>query len=95
MFKWIKPYYGWMILSCIIMLFASVISLLSPYLTRMAIDKAIPEKNYKLLIILSIILFASLSTHRTVPCVHSYTPLVETAFVKRLIMNLVFAIQHQ
>ncbi|MCQ2588442.1 MAG: ABC transporter ATP-binding protein/permease [Treponema sp.] len=59
MFKWIKPYYGWMILSCIIMLFASVISLLSPYLTRMAIDKAIPEKNYKLLIILSIILLVS------------------------------------
>lgn len=59
MMKWIKPYLGWMILSCVIMLFASAISLLSPYLTRMAIDQAIPAKNYKMLFILGGILLVS------------------------------------
>ena len=59
MFKWIKPFSGWMILSCIIMLAASAISLLSPYLIRMAIDQAIPAQDYKKLIILSAILLIS------------------------------------
>lgn len=57
--KWIKPYASKMILSCIIMLLASGISLTSPYLIRMAIDKAIPSKNFKMLIILSVILLLS------------------------------------
>ena len=39
---WIKPYKWWMVLACIIMLLASGISLVSPYLIRMAIDVAIP-----------------------------------------------------
>lgn len=42
MMKWIKPYSKYMILACVIMLFASAIGLLSPYLIRMAIDTAIP-----------------------------------------------------
>ena len=42
MMKWIKPYAGWMVLSCLLMLLASGIGLLSPYLIRMAIDQAIP-----------------------------------------------------
>ena len=42
MMKWIKPYAGWMALSCVLMLLASGIGLLSPYLIRMAIDEAIP-----------------------------------------------------
>ena len=37
--KWIKPYRGWMIFSCFLMLLSSAISLTSPYLIRMAIDK--------------------------------------------------------
>lgn len=57
--KWIKPYTKWMVLSCIIMLVSSAISLTSPYLTRMAIDKAIPNKDYKMLAIISAILLAS------------------------------------
>lgn len=59
LFKWIKPYRGKMILSCFIMLFASGISLTSPYLIRMAIDKAIPAQNYKMLIIIASVLLAS------------------------------------
>lgn len=43
MMKWIKPYWAYMFLACFIMLLASAIGLLSPYLTRMAIDKAIPD----------------------------------------------------
>ncbi|MCR4743556.1 MAG: ABC transporter ATP-binding protein/permease [Treponema sp.] len=42
MMKWIKPYWGFMVLACIIMLLASAIGLISPYLIRMAIDTAIP-----------------------------------------------------
>ncbi len=59
MMKWIKPYMGWMVLSCVIMLVASAISLLSPYLIRMAIDKAIPAADFKMLYILSGILLAT------------------------------------
>lgn len=59
LFKWIKPFTGWMILSCVIMLLCSAISLCSPYLTRMAIDQAIPTANYRMLIIISVILLVS------------------------------------
>ena len=57
--KWIKPFAPWMILSCVIMLVSSAISLASPYLTRMAIDRAIPEKNIKMLVIISVALLLS------------------------------------
>ena len=54
MLRWIKPYSWWMVLACVIMLVASGISLLSPYLIRMAIDVAIPAANYSLLIKISV-----------------------------------------
>ena len=54
MMKWVKPYAWWMVLSCFIMLLASGISLLSPYLIRMAIDQAIPAADYNLLIKISV-----------------------------------------
>ncbi len=57
--KWIKPYRGWMIFSCFLMLISSAISLTSPYLIRMAIDKAIPAQDFKMLVILASILLAS------------------------------------
>ena len=56
MIKWIKPYAWWMVLACIIMLVASGISLLSPYLIRMAIDTAIPAADYNMLIKISVFL---------------------------------------
>ena len=59
LFKWIKPFAGWMILACFLMLLSSAISLTSPYLIKMAIDKAIPNKNFRMLIILSSILLLS------------------------------------
>jgi ATP-binding cassette subfamily B protein len=54
MLKWIKPYAWWMVLACIIMLVASGISLISPYLIRMAIDQAIPAADYNMLIKISV-----------------------------------------
>ena len=54
MLHWIKPYAWWMVLACVIMLVASGISLISPYLIRMAIDQAIPAANYNLLIKISV-----------------------------------------
>lgn len=57
--KWMKPFSKWMVLSCILMLLSSVISLTSPYLIRMAIDKAIPTKDIRLLVIISIALTLS------------------------------------
>lgn len=56
MLKWIKPYAWWMVLACVIMLVASGISLISPYLIRMAIDQAIPAANYNMLIKISVFL---------------------------------------
>lgn len=56
MMKWVKPYAWWMVLSCFIMLLASGISLLSPYLIRMAIDQAIPAADYGMLVKISIFL---------------------------------------
>ena len=69
LFNWIKPYKGKMILSCVIMLLASAISLVSPYLIRMAIDEAIPNENIRLLVILSVILLLCiiLSLQFTIP----------------------------
>ena len=49
--RWMKPFSKWMVLSCVLMLLSSVISLTSPYLIRMAIDKAIPNENIKMLVI--------------------------------------------
>ena len=57
--KWIKPYTSWMLLSCFLMLLSSAISLTSPYLIRMAIDKAIPEGNIRLLVIIAVIITLS------------------------------------
>lgn len=59
LFKWIKPFGGWMALSCFLMLLSSAISLTAPYLTRMAIDQAIPAKDIKMLVIISVILLVS------------------------------------
>ncbi len=56
MMKWVKPYAWWMVLSCFTMLLASGISLLSPYLIRMAIDQAIPAADYGMLVKISIFL---------------------------------------
>lgn len=55
--RWIKPYSAKMVLSCALMLFSSALALTSPYLIRIAIDTAIPNKDIKLLIILSAIMF--------------------------------------
>lgn len=52
-FKWIKPYRMNMIKACICMLFASGVSLASPLLIKLAIDKAIPNSDFRLLFILS------------------------------------------
>ena len=57
--RWIKPFGGWMALSCLLMLISSAISLTAPYLTRMAIDEAIPAKNIKMLVIISVVLLVS------------------------------------
>ena len=62
MLKWIKPYAWWMVLACVIMLVASGISLISPYLIRMAIDQAIPAANYNMLIFSSMELQKSCTT---------------------------------
>ena len=59
LFKWIKPFSKWMILSCVLMLLSAGISLTSPYLIRMAIDDAIPQKNFRMLVIISVALTLS------------------------------------
>ena len=52
--RWMKPFSKWMVLSCVLMLLSSVISLTSPSLIRMAIDKAIPNENIKMLVIIQL-----------------------------------------
>lgn len=57
--QWIKPFAAKMTLCCVLMLLSSAISLTSPYLIRLAIDNAIPQKNMTMLIIISSILCLS------------------------------------
>lgn len=59
LFSWIKPFKGKMILSCFIMLLASLISLTSPWLIRKAIDEAIPAANIKMLVVIAGIVLVS------------------------------------
>lgn len=54
---WIKPYSLQMIVACLIMLVAAALSLMSPYLIRIGIDKAIPQKDFKQLVIIAAIIF--------------------------------------
>ena len=83
--KWIKPYTGWMILSCVIMLVSSAISLCSPYLTRMAIDKAIPNANYRMLVIISgALLFSTL----IVRILLAQTLKIMTRVAQKIIVNI-------
>ncbi len=57
--RWIKPFSGWMFFACVLMLISSAISLTSPYLIKMAIDKAIPARDLRMLIILATVLLLS------------------------------------
>lgn len=52
-FHWIKPYKKQMILACIMMLSSAGISLTSPLLIKIALDKAIPSEDFKMLGIIS------------------------------------------
>ena len=58
LFRWIKPYRRQMALACVVMIAASVISLASPYLIKLAIDDAIPSGNIRMLVLLSSLLLA-------------------------------------
>ncbi|MBO6100602.1 MAG: ABC transporter ATP-binding protein, partial [Spirochaetaceae bacterium] len=59
LFHWIKPYKKQMILSCLAMLAASAVSLISPLLIKLAIDKAIPQKNMHMLFGLAALLLCN------------------------------------
>lgn len=59
LFHWIKPYKKQMILSCLAMLAASGVSLISPLLIKLAIDKAIPQKNMHMLFGLAALLLCN------------------------------------
>ncbi len=59
LFHWIKPYKKQMILSCLAMLAASGVSLISPLLIKIAIDKAIPQKNMHMLFGLAALLLCN------------------------------------
>ncbi len=53
LFQWVVPYKKQMITACAFMMLSALASLSSPYLIRMAIDKAIPEKNITMLFALA------------------------------------------
>lgn len=59
LFKWMRPYTKYMVLSCVLMLTSSVISLFGPYLSKLAIDEAIPVGDIKKLIIIASLMLAS------------------------------------
>ena len=59
LFHWIKPYKKQMLLSCIAMLAASGVSLISPLLIKLAIDKAIPQRNMHMLFGLAALLLCN------------------------------------
>jgi ATP-binding cassette, subfamily B, multidrug efflux pump len=60
MLGYLKPFKGKVIATVLLMLTASVMALLGPYLVKIAIDSKIPAKDYSGLILLSIIYLATL-----------------------------------
>ena len=61
--KYVAPYTGRLILVVLSMLLVSVLGLLPPYFIGIVLDTCLPEKNYKLLLILGILLiFANIIT---------------------------------
>ena len=53
--KYIKPHRGLMIKTVLVMILCAVMSLIGPYILKETIDRAIPENNIKLLLILALI----------------------------------------
>ena len=43
----LKPHSGWIIISVILLLIASILQLLGPLLTRQAVDQYVSQKNYQ------------------------------------------------
>ncbi len=61
--KYVAPYSGKLVLVVLSMLLVSVLGLLPPYFIGIVLDVCLPEKNYKLLFILGILLvFANIIT---------------------------------
>lgn len=60
LFGYIKPYRSKIIVTVLLMFVASIVNLLGPYLTKMAIDDKIPNKDVKGLVMLSIIFVLTL-----------------------------------
>ena len=58
--KYLKPYKKQMVITLILMLISSVAGLLGPYLTKIAIDTEIPNKNFKMLTLITIIFFITI-----------------------------------
>lgn len=57
---YLKPYKKQMLVTLVLMIIASIASLLGPYLVKIAMDTEIPNKNYNMLLILSLIFFVSI-----------------------------------
>ncbi|OPJ65117.1 ABC transporter ATP-binding protein [Clostridium oryzae] len=57
--KYVIPYKKEIIITTILMLFCAAINMLGPYLTKVALDTTIPNKDVKGLLILSVIYFLS------------------------------------
>jgi ABC-type bacteriocin/lantibiotic exporter with double-glycine peptidase domain len=56
LFRYLRPYWHWAILSLVLTLLVTGLSLLPPKLMQLLLDKAIPQKNMKLLWQLSALL---------------------------------------
>lgn len=60
LFGYIRPYKRKMLFTLGLMLIASVVGLIGPYLVKIALDNKIPEKDIKGLIVLTLIFFATI-----------------------------------
>lgn len=58
--SYLKPYKKQMFISLILMLVASIVNLLGPYLIKVAMDTEIPNNNYNMLLILTLIFLCSI-----------------------------------
>lgn len=60
LFSYVKPYKKEMLITLIVMLLSSISSLLGPYLVKVAMDKNIPNKDIKGLIVVCILFFITI-----------------------------------
>lgn len=72
LFRYLRPYWHWALLSLVLTLTVTALSLLPPKLMQLLLDKAIPQKSLKLLWQLSVLLLAVYLVNTALSFIRTY-----------------------